>query len=314
MDDAGFVLTAEGKYPGRAAKASPAHFQQRGGAAAADLGVLQLADADGEGTPGIVKEPHNVHIRQFAGLNAKAVTVSGLSSGGYMAACACTQIISLPMGIVGSIGVISMRPMLYEMLEKLGVRMEVTKAGRLKDMFSNFREPTDEEREKEQALLDSIYGRFVGMVADARKLPVERVRELATGEIYTAEQAKEHGLIDGLGDLDAAIDLAQSLAGLSERKVTYLRPHKTLRERLLSGTSTGVMVSVSRRLLGRSLMRSTRGREARSSSKQSSLRCSIDSWTTEMSGTSGTGSTSSTADGHERGSERVSCRSRWRTA
>ena len=59
------------------------------------------------------------------------------------------------MGIVGSIGVISMRPMLYELLEKIGVRMEVTKSGRLKDMFTNFREPTDEERTKEQALLDS---------------------------------------------------------------------------------------------------------------------------------------------------------------
>ena len=72
-------------------------------------------------------------------------------------------------------------------------------------------------------------------------MPEERVRELATGEIFTAEQANEHGLIDELGDLDDAIDLAQSLAGLAERKVTYVRPHRSLRERLLSNTAASVL-------------------------------------------------------------------------
>jgi signal peptide peptidase SppA len=73
------------------------------------------------------------------------------ASGGYMVGCAATKLLAAPMAIVGSIGVISMRPMLQELLTKIGVRMEVTKSGRLKDMFSNFREPTDEERVKEQA-------------------------------------------------------------------------------------------------------------------------------------------------------------------
>jgi protease-4 len=129
------------------------------------------------------------------------------------------------------------------MLEKLGMRMEVTKSGRLKDMFSNFREPTDEEREKEQALLDSVYDQFVAMVATSRDLTNDRVRELATGEIFTAQQAKEHGLIDDLGDLDNAIDLAQQMSGMSQRRLSYVRPHRSLRERLLSGTATGVVES-----------------------------------------------------------------------
>ena len=98
------------------------------------------------------------------------------ASGGYMVACASAKVIAVPMAVVGSIGVISMRPMLYDMLEKIGVRMEVTKSGRLKDMFSNFREPTDEERTKEQALIDSIYARFVSMVAESRGLPPTRNR------------------------------------------------------------------------------------------------------------------------------------------
>ncbi len=165
------------------------------------------------------------------------------ASGGYMVACAAASITAVPMAIVGSIGVISMRPMLYDLLDKIGVRMEVTKSGRLKDMFSNFREPTPEERTKEQALIDSFYNRFVSLVAEERKMPNERIRELATGEIFTAEQAKENGLIDELGDLDTAIDLAQKMANLSERKVTYARPHRGLRDRLLANTATGLMES-----------------------------------------------------------------------
>jgi len=200
-------------------------------------------DSPGGGA-GASEQIHN-SISKVAEEKPVVASVRGTAaSGGYMAACAATKIVALPMSIVGSIGVISMRPMLYEMLEKLGVRMEITKAGRLKDMFSNFREPTDEERSKEQALLDSVYEKFVGMVAAARGLSTDQVRNLATGEIFTAEQAKSAGLIDDLGDLDAAIDIAQSLAELPERKLAYVRPHRSLRERLLAGTATGVVDSL----------------------------------------------------------------------
>lgn len=177
------------------------------------------------------------------------------ASGGYMVGCAATKVLAAPMAIVGSIGVISMRPMLQELLTKVGVRMEVTKSGRLKDMFSNFREPTDEERVKEQALLDSFYDRFVEIVSEARGMAPERVRALATGEIYTATQAKENGLIDSLGDLDDAIDLAQSLAGLSERKVTYARPRRGLRDRLLANTAASFAGAIAHSLEGRLLER-----------------------------------------------------------
>lgn len=203
-----------------------------------------VLDIDSPGGGAGASEQLHSSITKVARQKPVVAFVRGTAaSGGYMAACAANKIISLPMGIVGSIGVISMRPMLYDMLEKIGVRMEVTKAGRLKDMFSNFREPTDEERTKEQALLDSVYDQFVVMVASSREMPEARVRELATGEIFTAQQAKDHGLIDELGDLDNAIDLAQQMSGMSQRKVSYIRPHRSLRERLLSGTATGAVES-----------------------------------------------------------------------
>ncbi len=196
-------------------------------------------------SPGGSAGPSEYIYRSVAKVAKKKPVVAFIrgmgASGGYMVACGANKIVAVPMALVGSIGVISMRPMLHEALDKLGVRMEITKSGRLKDMFSNFREPTDEERGKEQALLDAFYERFIELVAEARSMPIEQVREIATGEIFTADQANANGLIDGLGDLDTAIDMAQSMAGLSERKVTYVRPHRGLRERLLAGTAASMV-------------------------------------------------------------------------
>lgn len=163
------------------------------------------------------------------------------ASGAYMVACGASKIVAVPMALVGSIGVLSMRPMLHEALDKIGVRMQVTKAGRLKDMFSSFRESTPEEDAKEQGLMDAVYTRFVEMVSEARGMDIARVRELATGEVFTAGQAQANGLIDELGDLDTAIDLAQAMAEMPERKVSYLRPHRGLRDRLLNNATAGVV-------------------------------------------------------------------------
>jgi protease-4 len=193
-------------------------------------------------SPGGAAGPSEYIARSVARVAEKKPVVAFVrgmgASGGYMVAAAATKVVAVPMALVGSIGVISMRPMLMEMLDKIGVRMEVTKSGRLKDMFSNFREPTDEERVKEQALLDAAYDRFVEMIADMRKLEQSQVRELATGEIFTAQQAKDHGLIDDLGDLDNALDMAQNLAGMTQRKVTYMRPHRGQSDRQQSNAST----------------------------------------------------------------------------
>jgi protease-4 len=207
------------------------------------------------GAAGASEYLHNA-IARVAKEKPVVACVRGMgASGAYMAACAATKIVAVPMALVGSIGVISMRPMLYDALDRIGVRMTVRKSGRLKDMFSSFREPTPEEEEKEQVLIDSVYERFVSMVAAARKLEPEAAREIATGELFTAEQARDRKLIDELGDLDEAIDLAQKLADMPQRKVIYVRPHRSLRDRLLgnvSATAVDALASaVETRLLDR---------------------------------------------------------------
>ncbi len=169
------------------------------------------------------------------------------ASGGYMVSCAATKIVALPTAIVGSIGVISTRPLVYDLLGRVGVQMSVTKAGRLKDMWSAFREPTEEEKQKEQELLDEFYEMFIRVVAEGRNLPTEDVRAIATGEVFTAERAKEMKLLDELGDLDSAIDMAAEL-GKTPRKVRYVKPKRNLRSLLTSRLASALVEEVSIKL------------------------------------------------------------------
>ena len=155
------------------------------------------------------------------------------ASGAYMAACAATKVIALPAALVGSIGVVSVRPLVPQLLERLGVQFHVAKGGRLKDMGAFWREPTPEEQEKEEALVDTYYQDFIDTVAKGRNMERQRVEELATGEVFPAVKAREAGLVDELGDLDTTVETAASLGGVTPR--TYsLRRRRPLLERLLA--------------------------------------------------------------------------------
>lgn len=165
------------------------------------------------------------------------------ASGGYMIAAASQRIITLPAAIVGAIGVISYRPQVYEALDRIGVSMRVSKSGRLKDMLSPFREPTEEEQSKEQRVLDSLYEQFVSGVAEGRKLPIEQVRDLATGEVFTSADALEAGLIDDTGDLEDAVDWVAGEARIPAR-VRLVRPRRGLRQVLFGRASTALIESV----------------------------------------------------------------------
>ena len=154
------------------------------------------------------------------------------ASGAYMAASPATRIIAIPSALVGSIGVISVMPILRGFLDRLGINIEVVKSGRLKDMGSFHREPTDEERKKEQELSDEIYNEFVDSVAKFRKLGNEQVRSFATGEIFTAKKALQLGLVDELGDQNRAIELASQLGNVP-RRVVFQRPRRGLLQRFL---------------------------------------------------------------------------------
>ncbi|GBD14510.1 Putative signal peptide peptidase SppA [bacterium HR25] len=154
-------------------------------------------------------------------------------SGGYLVACAARRIVAPPTALVGSIGVIIARPVVQELMERLGIKMFVSRIGEHKDMMQPWREPTPVEAEKLAALRDEFYEWFIGRVAEKRGLPLEQVRSYATGEFFTAARAKEMGLVDDLGDLDTALDMASEM-GRVPRNVVHIRPRRPLLERLFS--------------------------------------------------------------------------------
>jgi len=162
-----------------------------------------------------------------------AYVMSAGLSGGYLIACAATKIVALPTALVGSIGVIFTRPVVQELMEKVGVKMVMTHQGHLKAMFQPWREPTPEEQEKVQALTEEYYSWFVDAVAKARGLDSEVVKQYATGEMFSARRAKEMGLIDELGDMETAIDMASEM-GRAPRRLRYVHPHRPLLARLMA--------------------------------------------------------------------------------
>jgi protease-4 len=155
------------------------------------------------------------------------------ASGGYYLACAGERIVAQRSAIVGSIGVITIRPQIVELMQKIGVQIGVTATGPLKGMGLPFREESHEERVKSEALINAFFDRFVEVVAAGRRVPRERVLEWATGEVFWASQAKDLGLLDELGNLEQAVAVAARLGNVPEKNAVTVRPRLPLGQRLL---------------------------------------------------------------------------------
>jgi protease-4 len=174
-----------------------------------------------------------------------AFTGTAALSGGYLIACAAQKIVSLPTALVGSIGVIFTRPVVEELMQKLGVRMVMTHEGRLKAMFQPWREPTPEETQKVQAMAEEYYDWFVNAVATSRNMSVPAVKEIATGEMFSANRGHEIGLVDELGDFERATDLAKELANVVETpRLQWIRPRRPLLERVLARGASSMAAAI----------------------------------------------------------------------
>jgi protease IV len=136
------------------------------------------------------------------------------ASGGYYISCVCDSIVANPGTLTGSIGVIMEFPVAEELMKKIGLRFEVLKAGENKDMGSPFRQMRPEERALLQGMIDDVHVQFIQAVADGRKLPYDSVKLLADGRVFSGKQALAVKLVDKLGTLDDAIDLAARMAGI----------------------------------------------------------------------------------------------------
>ncbi len=142
------------------------------------------------------------------------------ASGGLMVSLGADTIMANPGTATGSIGVILDYPVAEDLMGKIGIQMEVIKSGALKDIGSPYRQSTAADRESLQGVIDDLHQQFTEVVALERGLPLARVRELATGEVFTGRQALELGLVDLLGTFEDALILAGTLTGNPERPIT----------------------------------------------------------------------------------------------
>lgn len=147
------------------------------------------------------------------------------ASGGYYVAAAADKIVASPGTITGSIGVIIQNFGVHELARKLMLEPRIVKSGAYKDAGSPFREMTAGDKAYFQALSDDVYEQFLRDISEQRHLPLEKVRDLAEGKIYSGRQAKELGLVDELGNMYDAIEFAKKLADLpDDAKVKW--PHE----------------------------------------------------------------------------------------
>ena len=166
------------------------------------------------------------------------------ASGGYYMAMATDAILVHPSTVTGSIGVIMLTVNAKGLLEKVGVEANAITSGPRKDMGSPFRTMTPEEKAIFQSVIDSFYHRFLAVVQEGRpQLSADQIRKLADGRIYSGEKAKTAGLVDEIGYLDDAIELAKKKASLTEARIVTYRRHGEYQNNIYSrmiGNSSGL--------------------------------------------------------------------------
>jgi protease-4 len=193
-----------------------------------------LIEIDSPGGTAIASEQLYMAVRRLAASKPVVAWIKGVgASGAYFLACGATRVVAFPSALVGSIGVISVRPVVVDALRRIGARMVVTKTGPFKDMGAPWREPTPEDEEHERELVDAIFRRFTGAVRAARGFDDDALASVTTGDVWLGTRAIELGLIDGLADdEDTALEIAQDLAALPHHLTVRLGGRRSLLQRI----------------------------------------------------------------------------------
>ena len=165
-------------------------------------------------------------VKEISEANIKPIIASMGSvaaSGGYYIAAGADTIIANKGTATGSIGVIMSYPIAADLLDKVGLAFQSVKSGALKDAGNFARKPTKADLSYFQGLVDNLHTQFVRTVAYERGMSYDEAATLATGQVYSGEQALRLGLVDIIGTYDNAIRLVTKLAGFDE-KPTLIYP------------------------------------------------------------------------------------------
>jgi protease IV len=164
------------------------------------------------------------HLKVIAETKPIVVSMSDVAaSGGYLVGLGASKIVAEPFTLTGSIGVISGKFNLQNLYDKLGVIKESITRGKNALMFSSSRGFTRAEEENLLKMMRSLYNRFVERVAIERKKDFEKAERLSRGRVWTGRQAKNHGLIDEIGGMRLAIEVAKREAGIPETDSPVVR-------------------------------------------------------------------------------------------
>jgi protease-4 len=154
------------------------------------------------------------------------------ASGGYLAAIKGDVIVAQPATITASIGVFGIWPVANELLTSLGIRVERLAAGTNAGMYSPFQPPTPAQRDAVARELDSVYNAFARQVGEARKLDGARLDAAARGRVFSGADAKVMGLVDELGGLQRALEIARAKGGIDASSQVELKRFPGEQDRL----------------------------------------------------------------------------------
>ena len=181
-------------------------------------------------TPGgevVASDEIYAEIKRFrkTGKPAVAMLNTMAASGGYYVAAACHPIVAHKLTMTGSIGVIMSTINYRGLFDKIGLQSEVYTSGKMKDMLNGGRQRTPEEIQIVKDMVNRTYLEFSRIVAESRKIPVEKVRttEIGDGRIFDGEQALKLGLVDSLGYFRDAEEAAVKAAKLKPDSYTVIR-------------------------------------------------------------------------------------------
>lgn len=187
---------------------------------------------------GSVSPSQEIH-REITKLREKKKVYASMgsvcASGGYYIAGAAEKIFAMPSTITGSIGVIMEQVVVEDLMKKIGLQRNTLKAGDYKDVGSPFRKMKENERRYLQDIINGIHLEFMKTVSEDRKIPLETLKEIADGRIYTGLQARDLKLIDGIGTFYDTLDDLKKTLNIQEKPVlVYGKRPFSLIKRLIS--------------------------------------------------------------------------------
>jgi protease-4 len=188
--------------------------------------IVRINSPGGTVTASDIMHREVQHFKRESGKPVVVLMGDVAASGGYYLACAGDEIIAHPTTVTGSIGVIIQTINFSEGMRRIGIHADAITSGPNKAMGSPFEPMPEDHRELLQGIVNEFYGQFVDVVTSSRPgLSVEARASATDGRVVTGVRAAEIGLVDGLGDLRVAFDVAKKRAGMSSAKlVKYHRP------------------------------------------------------------------------------------------